>query len=50
MVINQWNITLFIQQKNWMQRARQDFISGKPDRGQASRSSEKHGQASRDWN
>ncbi len=31
MVINQWNITLFIQQKNWMQRARQDFISGKPD-------------------
>ncbi len=31
MVINQWNITLFIQQKNWMQRARHDFISGKPD-------------------
>ncbi len=31
MVINQWNITLFIQQKNWMQWARQDFISGKPD-------------------
>ncbi len=31
MVINQWNITLFIQQKNWMQRARHNFISGKPD-------------------
>ncbi len=31
MVINQWNITLFIQQKNWMQRARHDFISGKLD-------------------
>ncbi len=31
MVINQWNITLFIQQKIWMQRARHDFISGKPD-------------------
>ncbi len=31
MVINQWNITLFIQQKNWMQRARHDFISRKPD-------------------
>ncbi len=31
MVINQWNITLFIQQKNLMQRARHDFISGKQD-------------------
>ncbi len=31
MVINQWNITLFIQQKNWMQQARHDFISGKQD-------------------
>ncbi len=31
MVINQWNITLFVQQKIWMQRARHDFISGKPD-------------------
>ncbi len=31
MVINQWNITLFIQQKIWMQRARHDFISGKQD-------------------
>ncbi len=31
MVINQWNITLFIPQIIWMQRARHDFISGKPD-------------------
>ncbi len=31
MVINQWNITLFIQQKNWMQPVRHDFISGKLD-------------------
>ncbi len=31
MGINQWNITLFIQQKMWMQWARHDFISGKQD-------------------
>ncbi len=33
MVINQWNITLFFQQKQiiWMQRARHDFIIGKQD-------------------
>ncbi len=34
MVINQWNITLFFQQKKiniWMQRARHDFISEKQD-------------------
>ncbi len=31
MVINQWNITLFILQIIWMQGAHHDFISGKQD-------------------